>query len=248
MGPLLLALTVLLPARAPEAPLRVLTWNIQHGVGADGHLDLDRVARVIRAARPDLVSLQEVDRGTRRSGGTDQAHRLAELTGLHARYAPFRAVDGGTMGVAVLSRWAPSRVRVEPLAAARCGEARVVLVVRVPTSHGPARCFLATHLDHRASRAGRRAFGRRIGALDCGPDSAPPILAGDLNDPPHGPVLRSLRSWRSARTGPTYRNRRPTRQVDYVVISPRSSLRFVSAAALPESEASDHRPVLAVLR
>ena len=50
---------------ADQAPvpgtLRVLTYNIHHGEGTDGKLDLDRIARVIKAAEPDIVALQEVD-------------------------------------------------------------------------------------------------------------------------------------------------------------------------------------------
>ena len=41
--------------------LRVVTYNIHHGVGVDGKLDLNRIAEVIRAAKADLVALQEVD-------------------------------------------------------------------------------------------------------------------------------------------------------------------------------------------
>ncbi len=55
---------------APK-PLRVLCWNIHHAEGTDGKLDLSRVARVIKAAQPDLVFLQEVDRNTTRTGKVD---------------------------------------------------------------------------------------------------------------------------------------------------------------------------------
>ena len=41
--------------------LRVLTYNIQHGAGADGIVDLERQAEVIQRLKPDLVALQEVD-------------------------------------------------------------------------------------------------------------------------------------------------------------------------------------------
>ena len=41
--------------------VRVLAYNIRHGEGTDRELDLERVAAVIRAARADIVTLQEVD-------------------------------------------------------------------------------------------------------------------------------------------------------------------------------------------
>ena len=57
------------PAPAPDrkpVTLGVMTFNIHHAEGTDKRLDLDRIARVIRAAEPDLVALQEVDRDTTR--------------------------------------------------------------------------------------------------------------------------------------------------------------------------------------
>ena len=52
--------------------VRVLTYNIRHGEGMDGVYDLGRIAEIIRGAHPDVVALQEVDRGTERSGRADQ--------------------------------------------------------------------------------------------------------------------------------------------------------------------------------
>ncbi|MEX2025646.1 MAG: endonuclease/exonuclease/phosphatase family protein, partial [Pirellulaceae bacterium] len=61
--------------------LRVLTYNIHHGEGIDGKLDLPRIARVIESVDPDLVALQEVDRRVERTGSVDQPAELARLTG-----------------------------------------------------------------------------------------------------------------------------------------------------------------------
>jgi hypothetical protein len=46
--------------------LRVMTYNIHVGVGMDKKLDLPRIAGVINVQHPDLVGLQEVDRGVAR--------------------------------------------------------------------------------------------------------------------------------------------------------------------------------------
>ena len=43
------------------ATIRVLTYNIHHGEGMDGVIDLERIANVIRQTEADLVALQEVD-------------------------------------------------------------------------------------------------------------------------------------------------------------------------------------------
>src|SRR5690606_16239262 len=52
--------------------LRVVSWNIRHGLGEDDRLDLARIAARLQELQPDLVFLQEVDRLTARSGHVDQ--------------------------------------------------------------------------------------------------------------------------------------------------------------------------------
>src|SRR5689334_21597772 len=89
---------------APKA-LRVLTYNIHHSEGTDGKLDLPRVVWVIKAARPDVVMLQEVDRNTTRTGKVDQTAELARFTGLHAEFGKAIDLQGGGYWLAVLSRF-----------------------------------------------------------------------------------------------------------------------------------------------
>ena len=44
--------------------IRFLTWNVHGCVGRDRLCDLDRVARVLDAAQPDISALQEIDSRT----------------------------------------------------------------------------------------------------------------------------------------------------------------------------------------
>jgi hypothetical protein len=79
---LLLALALcVLPNGAevlPSSPLtaktivRVMSYNIHVGVGMDKRLDLRRIADIINNERPDLVGLQEVDRGVERTQRRDE--------------------------------------------------------------------------------------------------------------------------------------------------------------------------------
>src|SRR6188768_2627991 len=71
---------------ATARPFRVLTWNIHHGEGVDGKLDLARQAAFIKKVDPDAVFLQEVDVKTKRTGGVDQAAELGKLTGLEVTF------------------------------------------------------------------------------------------------------------------------------------------------------------------
>src|SRR5687768_16013987 len=76
------ALLVCAPASLSKSKrtLRVMTYNIHVGVGMDKKLDLQRIADVIKNERPDLVGLQEVDRGVTRTEGKDEIAELAQMT------------------------------------------------------------------------------------------------------------------------------------------------------------------------
>src|ERR1044071_240107 len=84
--------------------LRVMTYNIHVGVGMDKKLDLQRIADVIRKHDPDLVGLQEVDRGVQRTQRIDEIVELAKLTRMDYAFAFNLPYQGGQYGVAILSR------------------------------------------------------------------------------------------------------------------------------------------------
>jgi endonuclease/exonuclease/phosphatase family metal-dependent hydrolase len=61
--------------------LKIVTYNIQFGMGRDGNFDLDRIVRVIADA--DIIALQEVDVNWDRSGNVDQCAKIAEALPEH---------------------------------------------------------------------------------------------------------------------------------------------------------------------
>jgi endonuclease/exonuclease/phosphatase family metal-dependent hydrolase len=73
--------TIVVPVTAPPAPvpvvppvvpptpgnpvrIRVLQWNLHHGVGTDGRYDIDRIATAMAVMTPDIVLLNEVEKYT----------------------------------------------------------------------------------------------------------------------------------------------------------------------------------------
>src|SRR4029079_10643504 len=91
-------------ARGPQT-ITVMTYNIHHGAGGDGRVDLERIATVIRAANPDVVALQELDSGVPRTNGAFQAEELARLTKMQGVFGPAMDYEGGKYGDAVLCRF-----------------------------------------------------------------------------------------------------------------------------------------------
>src|SRR5690606_14126261 len=79
-----------------------------------GKIDMDLFGEIIKAENPDLVALQEVDKGTTRSGGIDQTAELSTRTGLTGYFAKAREFQGGDYGVAILSRLPVEDFKVVP--------------------------------------------------------------------------------------------------------------------------------------
>ncbi len=233
--------------------LRVLTYNVQHGEGTDGRIDLTRTAAVIRAATPDVVALQELDRCTMRSGGADELAELGALTSLHAEFAEAMPYAGGSYGVGILTRHRPEQVHALALPHSPEREPRVVLWIRFCLDNGSQPVlFGATHFDYLPEPTDRVLQAEAVCAAPVSTDSVPAILAGDLNAEPDSRPLAVLgQVWQdaagTARAGPTWPSPAPVSRIDYILYRPASRWRVVERTVVDDAAASDHRPVLAVL-
>ena len=234
--------------------IRVLAYNIRHGEGTDGHVDLGRVAEVIRAARPDLVALQEVDQGTKRANRVNQLDELAALLGMHAEFGVAMGFEGGRYGVGVLSRWPLRTSRNWALPSSDHREPRVALTVLVRAGEdGPLLQFTSTHLDQSRESLDQMLQARFLNHVLASADSVPSVLAGDFNARPGTQVMAVLDSrWTNplARAAEEYVSRNGRRRGprgDYVLFRPVHGWRAIEARTLGDRTASDHRPVLTVL-
>jgi endonuclease/exonuclease/phosphatase family metal-dependent hydrolase len=230
--------------------LKVLTYNIHHGRGADGKIDLARIAEIIMKSGADLVALQEVDRKTKRSKGIDQAAELGKLTGMHAVFGKAIAFSGGEYGDAILSRFPIVTSRVLPLPTDPAKEDRAAVLVEVEANGKPV-SFVATHLSHERESSGERkkAFATIREAVRKSSGAANAILAGDLNAGPESEEIIGLREhW--VLTGdktnrPTWPADKPRIRIDYIALAKGSKFMPSDLQVIDEAVASDHRPVLA---
>jgi iduronate 2-sulfatase len=245
------------PPALDEIPRRivVLSYNIHHAEGVDGQLDLDRIADVIRAAKPDIVALQEVDQGVARSENVDQPRQLAQRLGMHFTFGGNIDLEGGKYGNALLSRFPIEKSTNHPLPNVGGGEQRGVIEADLKLSGSVTLKFLATHLDHRREPAQRLASAEFINQLLEQSAHRPLCLAGDLNAVPESSVLVEFKKqWHLSdlQHQPTIPVNRPNRKIDYVLVSQTSpedavEIREVESRVLEEAVASDHRPLLSVL-
>ena len=171
---LLLMAVVMGRAAVAETTLRVLSYNIHHGRGTDGVVDLERIAGVIRGCAADVVMLQEVDDRTERTGGIDQTADLGRLTGLRAEFGRQIDYQGGRYGQAILCRTPLEEPRVHVLPGDPDRETRIAFSVRTVVA-GRSLVLVGTHLHHR-DPAARLEQARALEALDFG--AGPAILGG----------------------------------------------------------------------
>jgi endonuclease/exonuclease/phosphatase family metal-dependent hydrolase len=228
-------------------PLKVLAYNIHHGEGMDSIVDLQRVADLITELDVDIVTLQEVDSMTVRTGMVDQTRALADLTGMSAAFGRFMDYDGGAYGMAVLSRWPMTEATNWTLPDGP--EPRSALAVRVQSpASGREAIVIGIHLY--GTNAERLAQFMALQDHLRG-ETAPIVLAGDFNSTPGSEVMDHLSiGWTIAPKGadhmsfPSYA---PDREIDFIVYRPTDAWHVEEQRLLDEPVMSDHRPLVATI-
>ena len=229
--------------------LRVMTYNIHVGVGMDKKLDLQRIADVINREHPDLVGLQEVDRGVRRTEGKDEIAELAAMTQMHYAFAPNLDYQGGKYGVAILSRLPIQNTIHRMYENKREAERRGMLRVEIELDRKTI-TFVTTHLDYQFEDGRLFEAEQMLKYLD--DVKGPLIVVADLNDVPSGSSYKLMRAhfedaWLASRAngdGFSYPADKPAKRIDHIFCG-----RGVRAkkAWVVETLASDHIPVVAEL-
>jgi endonuclease/exonuclease/phosphatase family metal-dependent hydrolase len=241
---------------SPDRELSVVSWNIERGQAYDA------VLSVLRRLDPDVVLLQEVDQGCRRTGYRDVARDLAMALEMNwVAAGEFQELGEGRSGApaitgqAILSRFpihdaaglpfkAQDRWRwsVNPVQPRRGGR----LALRARTGGVT---FYNTHIESGGNeRLQQRQMAEIVADQARTIDGEPVVIAGDFNNRPaaHSLTLRSLTRASfvdalgdAAGRGPTSLGQR--QPIDWIFGKHMSegTGRVVDAAA-----ASDHSPVI----
>lgn len=235
-------------ARKPQ-PVRVVSYNIKHGHGMDGQVDLKRIAGVLKKLQPDFVGLQEVDLRATRSGKTNQVNDLAEMMSMHPGFGSFMDFQGGRYGMAILSRY-PLR-NVHSLRLPNGNEPRVALIAEVQLPNGASVLLVNVHFDWVGNDKYRFAQATEL-ANHLRTQTKPFILLGDFNDGPDSRTLAlfdeiALRTQKPKDDRMTFSSTRPEREIDFIFCSPKTAWQVGRVEVIAEPMASDHRPVVAEL-
>jgi endonuclease/exonuclease/phosphatase family metal-dependent hydrolase len=246
--------------RGTKERLRVMTYNVHSCVGMDGKLAPERIARVIARARPDVVALQELDVGRARSGGMDQAHRIAHYLEMEYHFHPALHLEEERYGDAILTHLPLRLIKAGSLPIPTDKpylEPRGALWVAIDW-HGTEIQILNTHLGLLSAErmAQIKALLGPEWLAGC-PPCTPLILCGDFNAGPSSPVFRRIseRLLEVQSVGPrlrpknTFASRLPMARIDHIFINKKLT---VVGTEVPRSEltmvASDHLPLIAELR
>jgi endonuclease/exonuclease/phosphatase family metal-dependent hydrolase len=219
--------------------LRVLTWNVR-----SLRDDLDAIAAVVRECAPDVMAVQEAPRFARwRSKRAELARRCGLLVATADR-------PGGLVVLTTL-RCEVTATSFTLLPKTPKRHQRAVTTATVSLD-GVSWCLASTHLSTEPTERQRHLPV----LLDALPSGVPLVLAGDVNEGPVGPVFRRLAerfqdcfAVAGSGDGATSPATEPVRRIDAIFADP--SVTVVSCETVDVAgveRASDHRPVLAVLR
>lgn len=242
-------------ATTPDSAYTIVSFNIRAGTDLERRPSLDRVAALLDTLDARVVLLQEVDRGTRRSGGVDQLAELRRMTGMDGVFARAIDFDDGEYGIGLLSRWPIIESAVIPLDADLPPdlrdpryEPRVALYALLDSPWG-ALPVLNTHLSHEAWGTYRRQelvallaeLHRRAGR------DGSVIVGGDFNATPDSDEVGATTlalddGWRLCGIGDgrTYPSDEPARRIDYLFLRGAGC----AQARVHSTTVSDHRPLV----
>jgi endonuclease/exonuclease/phosphatase family metal-dependent hydrolase len=221
--------------------VRILSWNIRHIVG-----DPLAVHRILRAANPDLVCLQEAPRWAW------SRWQLASL----ARAAGLRFVAGGR-SAAANALLCSDRIEVTDVQAFRYpldrwpGWRRGAVLATAALPGCPAFRLAGVHLSLDPQERSRHVADLLARLTASG---LPIVIAGDLNEPPGGPswqAFSAIVSDPAPAASVTFPAINPRRRIDAVLTSGQiETVEYASWQPDPRDArlASDHLPVLSLIR
>ncbi|WP_067141359.1 endonuclease/exonuclease/phosphatase family protein [Microtetraspora malaysiensis] len=236
--------------RIKRGVIRVASFNIHYGAGADNVFDLQHVAEVIEAIDADVIGLQEVDKFFRpRSNWLDTASELAKMLGMHHTYGP--NIDQDPLeegqprrqyGTAFLSRWPILESRNTHLPLYAGSEPRGLLEAVVDIQGKRVR-FGNSHMQHTSDAEWQEQADTIVNLL--GQSAEPVVFLGDTNAVPAFGGIKTFTDryddvWARVGIGEGLSADNKWR-FDYVFVPKGTDVR---SAWLMCTDASDHQPLV----
>ena len=85
--------------------IRLLQYNVVHGLTVQNNLNLDDITELIIQQKPDIVCLNNIDKGTKTTGYINQPRKLNESLDMEYSFGAASKVNEGWTGNAVYTRF-----------------------------------------------------------------------------------------------------------------------------------------------
>ena len=250
---ILLVFVLLVGLFSCQSHHKVTFTLVQYNVGAFKKYEasgIDGIARVARELGADVITLNEIDSCTTRTGNVDQLAEFAEeMGGWNCHYAAAMPYRGGAYGVGLASSPSLPILKTGKIALPRVNgyEPRAVAIAEYEDF-----IVASTHLDLtlQAQLGQVEVLNHYIDSVyaDC---TKPIFLGGDFNCYPDSePIAILQKSW--TRLTPetfSFPAMAPDMCIDYIFVRPNGHEIIVESASIPQNlqtvllaTASDHLP------
>lgn len=235
-------------ALAETTTVKVMSYNILHGVNLQGENTLVAQGELIRRLDPDVVALQEVDRRVQRSGGVDQVTVLADKAGAAARwFCKHYDYQGGEYGLGFVSKLALNTSgnqchRIPLINNDGSTETRALLAAEAMLDDGTTITVVSVHMGlNQSTRLAQAAEIVRLFGLH-----ERVILCGDMNAESGTPEMQILeRAFKNVGSPElTFPTGKPTKKIDFIMVRPMDA-KVSAFRVLDEVTLSDHYPIWA---
>lgn len=236
--------------------LKIMTYNIHFCNPPDkpGTYDIEGIANVIKEADPDIVMLQEVDVRTGYNNCyLDQAEEIAKLTGYNYQFFSERTRGKGFFGNTILSKYPLKSPKTNFLVKFQTDYQQRILATIIVDLPGVDSVMVAsTHLEVFSPENRHAQLNEILNILK--PVSAPVIFAGDFNTRPTDRVFFDVFEEHFTLTcsgnncPETYYHATQHITIDHIGFKPASAFSVKSHDVLSHTNASDHYPVVAILK
>jgi endonuclease/exonuclease/phosphatase family metal-dependent hydrolase len=249
------------PSTSGSVRMRVLQWNLHHGVGTDGKYDIDRIATWMAKMTPDIIMLNEVEKYTGWGNEDQPARYKAMMESKTGRtwYVLFAQEYGlwtsNGKGHVILSTYPLQSTNFLDMSWDRVGaQARIVV-------NGRTISLLITHLDPDSTSRRLTQAQQMIGWSTTAPENR--ILTGDMNAWPDQTSIAEYTktyndSWAVAElagkatafSGSNPFGATKNGRIDYILYSKKATNLVVVSSQVYDTRnssgamASDHRPVV----
>ena len=236
------------PRRAVE--IKVMSFNIRHGLNDSEESNLRDILRIIEEHKPDLIALQAVDSLVSDGKVQFQLRQIAVQTGMHYLYGVADKSNNGSQGVGILSTWPFEKAQTINLPTTAGADSKILLCGLIKPARGLTFRFCNSRLEYASvmDRALQAAFINQMLV-----NSIQPVLLGmDMGARPNEqPYFSFRKNWQDAAQGSqleTWNEGLPGDRLDYIFALLNNKVRIRNYKVIRDyPRVSDHYPILATI-